>query len=422
MKILLSASVRRTRRRIASLTPIAIGGYLHREPHERPRPGALMNLSRTISIFGLVALLSWSFGCREEHPLVTSPPTITAQPQGRVVPIGQSWTLSVTATGPGTLRYQWRRSGTAISGADRATYIIAPASLSEGGTFDVVVSNEAGSVTSSPVTVMVVTSQGPWNNGLWIAVSANGKTWATPQPFLGPAGVPSLARADTGRLIAAFQWFPFDRPEAFDKVAVAFSGDHGATWSAPQPIQVKDMPPGYMRPFDPTVVITETGLYRLYFTSNTGSGSNNAFYSAVSTDGVSYVWEPGARFAPGRSTVDCAVAHWNGQWHLVSPIGGPDEGSYHAVSIDGLAFVRLADIPSSGGFNWTGNLVVDGGVMRFFGGGAGGIWFSDTTDGVAWSPPAAVGIQGGDPGVVQTSTGTWIIVYVGPPTGSMDSR
>ena len=381
-----------------------------------------MSLSRTISILGLVALLFWSSGCREEHPVVTSPPTITAQPQGRVVPIGQSWTLSVTATGSGTLRFQWRRNIAAISGADRASYVFAPTSLGEGGTFDVVVSNEAGSVTSSPVTVMVVSSQGPWNNGLWIAASANGKTWATPQPFLGPAGVPSLARADAGRLIASFQWFPFERPEAFDKVAVAFSDDQGATWSAPQSIQVQDLPPGYFRPFDPTVVVTETGLYRLYFTSNTGSGSNLAFYSAVSTDGVNYVWEPSARFAPGRSTVDCAVARWNGQWHLVSPIGAPDEGSYHAVSIDGLSFARLADIQSSGGFNWTGNLVVDGGILRFFGGGAGGIWFSDTTDGDAWSSPAAVRIQGGDPGVVQTSTGIWIMVYVGPLSASMGSR
>ena len=56
------------------------------------------------------------------------------------------------------------------------------------------------------------------------------------------------------RLVAAvFQWFPFDREETFDKVAVVFSEDEGQTWSKPEPMRVAGLSPSMMRPFDPTV-------------------------------------------------------------------------------------------------------------------------------------------------------------------------
>ena len=41
--------------------------------------------------------------------------------------------------------------------------------------------------------------------------------------FVERAGVPCVIRDAKQRLGADFQWFPFDREEAFDKVAVVFS-------------------------------------------------------------------------------------------------------------------------------------------------------------------------------------------------------
>ncbi len=56
-------------------------------------------------------------------------------------------TFSVVATGEAPLSYQWRRNGANISGATSASYILNPtASSDSGATFDVVVSNVAGSI------------------------------------------------------------------------------------------------------------------------------------------------------------------------------------------------------------------------------------------------------------------------------------
>jgi len=153
----------------------------------------------------------------------------------------------------------------------------------------------------------------------------------------------------------------FADPAAFDLVAASFSTDGGRTWTTPKTLAFAGLPAGYQRPFDPTITVREDGSLRLYFTcSPSGPNPVNGFCSATSTDGLNFTVDPGQRFYPGRSTVDCAAIRWNGQWHLTSPIGAPQEGAYHAVSDDGLIFTRLADIPSVNNVNWTGNLVAVG--------------------------------------------------------------
>lgn len=84
-----------------------------------------------------------------------SRPEITAGPQSVSVFDGQSATFTVVASGGG-LSYQWRRSGTAISGATGASYTLPAATLADSGVaFTVVVSNAAGSVTSGVATLTV---------------------------------------------------------------------------------------------------------------------------------------------------------------------------------------------------------------------------------------------------------------------------
>jgi hypothetical protein len=331
------------------------------------------------------------------------------------VPLGATWTFSASATGTG-LAYQWRKGGQPVSGATAATYAFTPASPQDGGSLDVVVSNGAGSVTSAAVEVKVVSAQGPWNSDLKVSVGPDPDHFGTPSTFVAQAGVVSLARRTNGQLVAVFQWFPFADPAAFDLVAASFSSDGGRTWTAPRTLTFTGLPTGYQRPFDPTLTVREDGSLRLYFTcSPAGPNPVNGFCSATSTDGLTFSVDPGPRFYPGRSTVDCAALRWNGQWHLTSPIGAPQEGAYHAVSDDGLAFTRLADIPSVNNVNWTGNLVAVGSALRFYGSPGPGLWWSATTDGASWSAPASLGIQGGDPAVVEAEPGRWLLVFTGPP-------
>jgi hypothetical protein len=87
---------------------------------------------------------------------VNDPPAITSQPTSQSVLVGQTASFSVTATGDGTLTYQWKKNGTNISGATSASYTTpATVSADNGAQFTVVVSNSAGSATSSAATLTV---------------------------------------------------------------------------------------------------------------------------------------------------------------------------------------------------------------------------------------------------------------------------
>ena len=82
-------------------------------------------------------------------------PTITAQPLPVSVSSGGSATLSVAASGPGPLTYQWRKDGTAIPGATSATLTLSGVTAAQAGNYSVVVTNAGGSVTSGAATLSV---------------------------------------------------------------------------------------------------------------------------------------------------------------------------------------------------------------------------------------------------------------------------
>ncbi len=83
-------------------------------------------------------------------------PSITTQPVSQSVVAGVAATFTVAVTGTAPLQYLWQRNGTAISGATSASYTTPATVASDSGSqFNVVVSNSAGSVTSSTATLSV---------------------------------------------------------------------------------------------------------------------------------------------------------------------------------------------------------------------------------------------------------------------------
>src|SRR5438094_1557466 len=83
-------------------------------------------------------------------------PAITAQPVSQTVTAGQTATFSVAASGTAPLSYQWQKNGANISGATSGSYTTPATTSSDNGTtFDVVVSNSAGTVTSNTATLTV---------------------------------------------------------------------------------------------------------------------------------------------------------------------------------------------------------------------------------------------------------------------------
>jgi hypothetical protein len=85
-------------------------------------------------------------------------PSIATQPSDQKVVVGQPATFTVVAAGSAPLAYQWQKGGTPISGATASSYTTPPSVQSDdGGTFLVVVSNAAGSMTSTSAKLSIVT-------------------------------------------------------------------------------------------------------------------------------------------------------------------------------------------------------------------------------------------------------------------------
>ena len=112
----------------------------------------------SLVFFAGVAFTNAGCGGVGGTPPPTSEVVITVQPLSQTIPLGQSATFSVTATGTGPLSYQWSENGAAIPGATQNSYTTPAISLGSGGStligsFQVTVSNTVNSVASNTVTL-----------------------------------------------------------------------------------------------------------------------------------------------------------------------------------------------------------------------------------------------------------------------------
>jgi uncharacterized repeat protein (TIGR03803 family) len=87
---------------------------------------------------------------------VTDPPVITTQPLSRRVLLGGSVSFNVSLNGTAPFRYQWRFNGSGILNATNATYAIQAVGAPNIGSYSVIVTNLAGSVTSSGALLTVI--------------------------------------------------------------------------------------------------------------------------------------------------------------------------------------------------------------------------------------------------------------------------
>lgn len=124
--------------------------------------------------------------------VVNNPLVITQQPVGATLIAGGSVQLGVTATGTAPITYQWRKAGVAIAGGTGAAYGISGARDTDAGSYDVVVSNVVGSVTSAAAKLTV-------NTPLVITSQPRGAT-------LTSGGPASLSVTVTGTTPVSYQW------------------------------------------------------------------------------------------------------------------------------------------------------------------------------------------------------------------------
>lgn len=104
--------------------------------------------------YAIVSGCGTNIGSDTAHLIVKSPPTITQQPLPQAVCNGGSATISVNATGTGTLSYAWRKDGQLLSNVT-PTLTIPSATASDAGTYTVTVTGDCTPTQSNAVLLKI---------------------------------------------------------------------------------------------------------------------------------------------------------------------------------------------------------------------------------------------------------------------------
>lgn len=120
-------------------------------------------------------------------PVVVTPPASQSGVEG------QAATLTVTASGPGPFTYQWRKDGGNLTGANAASLALTNLQLADAGSYDVVVTNYVGSVTSAAAMLAI--------NPIPVVTSL-----APRRIVLTPGQDLNLAVTATGTSVLSYQW------------------------------------------------------------------------------------------------------------------------------------------------------------------------------------------------------------------------
>jgi hypothetical protein len=109
-----------------------------------------------VSLCGLLVACG-SNGSNGSPAPAGSPLTIVIQPASQTVPLNQTATFTVSASGGvAPLRYQWTKDGAPIGGAASSSYVTPAVALSDNNeTFVVIVADSSGQVISNPATLTV---------------------------------------------------------------------------------------------------------------------------------------------------------------------------------------------------------------------------------------------------------------------------
>ena len=222
-------------------------------------------------------------------------PSISAQPQNISVTVGSAATFTVTANGAAPLSYQWQKGGTAIAGATSASYAIASAQTTDAGSYLVVVSNSAGSVTSSVATLTVnaaamapsITTE-PQSATVTVGNSASFIVTATgtaPLSYQWQKGGTAISGATSSNYT-----IPSAQAGDAGSFTVVVSNSTGSVTSAAATLTVNPAPAAPTITTQPTSETVATG-HAVSFSIAASSSLAATYRWSVSTDGGA-IWTP----------------------------------------------------------------------------------------------------------------------------------
>ena len=352
---------------------------------------------------------------------VASAPTITSQPQNLTVTAGSSASFSVTVGGTAPFTYQWQKENVAIASAAASTITIASAQSGDAGNYTVLVTNAAGSVTSSVATLTVNGSgTGGGNSAPVFSAQPVSQTVA-------PGHTVSFAASAGGSPAPAYLW--------------QLSTNGGTSWSNLSDTTM------YAGITSTTLTLNNATLtmngygYRLTASNSAGSANSNAITLTVTTPAI-----PG----PNGLTIDSSGKLYlsdssNNTIQVITTAGvatvlAGSAGQQGAN--DGSAGAALFRQPGGVVLDLSGNLFVadtgnslirkitPNGVVSTFAGSAANQGYHDGNGTAAWfNSPAALAIDGAgnlyvaDTGnsVIRKITATGTVTTVAGTAGSKGS-
>ena len=181
---------------------------------------------------------SYLYAAGEYIPSDITAPFISSQPSSTSAIIGSSTSFAVSAASNAPLSYQWNKDGAAISGATSSTYTIATTKTTDAGSYTVVVTNSAGSVTSQAAQLTVL-NPGRLTNLSVLSLDGPGAQLLTVgfvSGGLGTTGSQNLLIRGIGPTLGAA---PFNVPNVLpDPTLSVFNSSSGVVasndnWSAP---------------------------------------------------------------------------------------------------------------------------------------------------------------------------------------------
>ncbi|MGB9334334.1 MAG: immunoglobulin domain-containing protein [Candidatus Acidiferrales bacterium] len=300
---------------------------------------------------------------------VQSAPGITTQPANQTVNVGQTATFSVVASGTSPLTYQWKKNGSAIGGATAASYTTpATTSTDNGATFQVVVSNPAGSTPSNSATLTVqvgpnITTQ-PANQTVNVGQTATFSVVASGTPPLTYQWQEN-GSAISGATSASYTTPPTTAADNASTFRVVVSNAAGNTPSGTASLTVQSPPSITTQPASVTVTAGQTANFSVaaagtsplsYQWQKNGaniSGATSSSYTTPATNtsdnGATFVVNvsnPAGSISSGAATLTVNADTTPPSASITSPISGSTVGgtiSITATASDniGVASVQL---------------------------------------------------------------------------------
>lgn len=240
-------------------------------------------------------------------PPQTQPPAIIVPPVDEATTVGYPATFTVSASGGGTLTYQWYENGSAV-GTNSSTYTTPATTLDENGAnVTVTVSSSYGSVTSNPVTLTVaaaanvaITTQ-PAAQSVIVGQSATLTVAATGSPALNYAWYENGALVQSGPL--ASYTTPILTATGTETFYVIVSNPVGQqqsnnavlTIAAPTPVSIVTQPPATIavpnnQPVQISAVVAGSAPYTYQWNFTPAGGAATILAASTqSSPTISYV-------------------------------------------------------------------------------------------------------------------------------------